>query len=312
MNNGAETSRNSVKKNVRWLNAQSARHVVLIAHAHREHFNGIFNDMEAAERCGNSREASRLTRLLSGRRHTRIINPSKYISGDLLVTQDQLLDECIPPELVRGMFVMLHKKWPRDDHRNYRAICLLCHSNKLMYAIVARRPMTTLEDHLPDTQAGFRPARDCRDNVCALKWFIQMILREGRQAIITFIDYSAASDTESQMFLDEALAEAGVGAKVRRIVQAIFAAAIVVVRLRHPDGTMTFSEPFDIAIGVLQGTSSRPLHSSLDWTGSSGYMTSKTPVLQLAWARVRPSCRSLSTRMTPRSSKRMLRQRLPE
>ena len=32
-------------------------------------------------------------------------------------------------------------------------------------------------------------------------------------------------DTESQMFLDEALAEAGVSAKVRRIVQAIFAAA---------------------------------------------------------------------------------------
>ena len=49
------------------------------------------------------------------------------------------------------------------------------------------------------------------------------------------------------MFLDEALAKAGVGAKVRRIVQAIFAAATGVVRLRHPDGTMTLSEPFDIA-----------------------------------------------------------------
>ena len=55
------------------------------------------------------------------------------------------------------------------------------------------------------------------------------------------------------MFLDEALAEAGVGAKVRRIVQAIFAAATGAVRLRHPDGTMTLSEPFDIARGVLQG-----------------------------------------------------------
>ena len=42
-----------------------------------------------------------------------------------------------------------------------------------------------------------------------------MILREGRQAVITFIDYSAVFDTESQMFLDEALAEAGVGASHR-------------------------------------------------------------------------------------------------
>ena len=82
---------------------------------------------------------------------------------------------------------------------------------------------------------------------------VEMILRDSRQPVITFIDYSAAFDTESQMFLDEALAEAGVGAKVRRIVQAIFAAATGVVRLRHPDGTMTLSEPFDIARGVLQG-----------------------------------------------------------
>ena len=89
------------------------------------------------------------------------------------------------------------------------------------------------------------------------------------------------------MFLDEALAEARVGAKVRRIVQAIFAAATGVVRLRHPDGTMTLSEPFDIARGVLQGDIC-------------------SPMLQLGWARVRPSCRSLSTRMTPRWSMLML------
>ena len=80
---------------------------------------------------------------------------------------------------------MLHKKGPRDYYRNYRAICLLCHYYMLMSAIMARRLMTTLEGHLPDTQAEFRPARGCRDNVCALNWFIQMILQEGRQAVIT-------------------------------------------------------------------------------------------------------------------------------
>ena len=80
----------------------------------------------------------------------------------------------IPPELVRGTFIMLHKKGPRDDMANYRAICLLCHSYKLLFAVVARRLMAVLEDRLPDTQAGFRPARGCRDNVCAVRWFINM------------------------------------------------------------------------------------------------------------------------------------------
>ena len=90
--------------------------------------------------------------------------------------------ERIPPELVRGMCVMLHKIGPRDDYRNYQAICLLCHSYKLISAIVARRLVTTLGDHLSHTHAGFGPTRGCMDNVCALRWFMQMILREGSQA----------------------------------------------------------------------------------------------------------------------------------
>ena len=71
--------------------------------------------------------------------------------------------------------------------------------------------------------------------------------------MITFIDYSAAFDTESQLFLDEALADAGIPSKVRRIIQAIFTAATGVVRVRQPNGKMTMSEPFNIERGVLQG-----------------------------------------------------------
>ena len=84
---------------------------------------------------------------------------------------------------------------------------------------------------------------------------------EGRQAVITLIDYCAAFDTESQLFLDEALAEAGVDAKVRRIVQAIFAAATGVVRIRQADGSVALSEPFNIARGVLQGDIFSPIAS---------------------------------------------------
>ena len=76
--------------------------------------------------------------------------------------------------------------------------------------------MEVLDGHLSDTQAGFRPARGCRDCVCAIRWFIAMVLREGRNAVITVIDYSAAFDMESQIFLDGALADAGISAKVRR------------------------------------------------------------------------------------------------
>ena len=230
--------------------------------------------MEAAERWGNSREVPRLTRLLSGRRHTRSINPPKYINGDLLVTQDQLLDEwskflgakfvspdadknrslecvtadddelgdeelhkclealrcgkspgcdrrrhtvgrwrprrntkvlfriCrlvwhnerIPPEPVRGMFVVLHKKRPtgrlQELPSNLPPVSLLqvdvCHRGTA-----------------PGDYTGGSPTRYTGRHEVAgttsVPWFIQMILREGRQAVMTFIDYSAAFDTESQI-----------------------------------------------------------------------------------------------------------------
>ena len=148
---------------------------------------------------------------------------------------------------------MLYKKASRDNFANYRAICLLCHAYKLLSAVVAHRMQVPLESILPDSQAGFRPARGARDNVAILKWTISMLLRESREAVVTFVDYTAAFDTLSHAFLDEALGHANVSCKVRRIVQAIYSAASGSVRVRQHDGSILDSEPFDINRGVLQG-----------------------------------------------------------
>ena len=161
--------------------------------------------------------------------------------------------EDIPAELVKGIFIMFYKKKDRNCFSNYRAICLLCHAYKLLSAVIAGRMYVDLADVLPDSQAGFRPARGTRDNVCILKWFIKMVLRESRTAVITFIDYTAAFDTESHVFLDEALSYAGVSIKVRRLIQSIYKVAHGCVRISKPDGSFEYSDVFDINRGVLQG-----------------------------------------------------------
>ena len=88
-------------------------------------------------------------------------------------------------------------------------VCCLHSLCSAAFAAKAKPRRGTSFETRHNTQAGFRPARGCRDNVCALRWFIGMVLREGRKAVVTLIDYSAAFDTESQLFLDSALAEAG-------------------------------------------------------------------------------------------------------
>ena len=298
---------------------------------YRKYIDSIIQDMEAAERVGNTREITRLTKTLTKSKSSNIM-PSKDLSGNPITTSEQLLtswneflskkfavpasdvnrrrehvvskediltdeeldkalsgmktgkapgwddvpvelyqnsktakeelfriirliydSETVPPELVRGVFIMLYKKKDRNDFSNYRAICLLCHAYKLLSAVIANKLHIDLEHVLPDSQAGFRKSRGTRDNICILKWTIKMLLRENREAVVTFIDYSAAFDTESQLFLDEALGVAGVSGKVRRVIQAIFSAAQGCVRTQNADGTPVFSDFFDILRGVLQG-----------------------------------------------------------
>ena len=103
---------------------------------------------------------------------------------------------------------MLHKKNDKDMFSNYCAICLLCHVYKLLSVLIARRLRIDL-----DSQAGFRPARGMRDNVCILKWTIKMLMQEQKTAVVTLIDYTVAFDMERQLFLDEALRAAGVNIK---------------------------------------------------------------------------------------------------
>ena len=141
---------------------------------------------------------------------------------------------------------MFYKKKNKDDFANYRAICLLNHAYKLLSAVIARRLQAALEPLLPDSQAGFRPARGTRDNICILKWTINMLLQEEKPAVVTFIDYSAAFDTESQLFLDEALQAANVPIKLRRIIQSVFKAATGCVRINKPNGEQATSEAFNM------------------------------------------------------------------
>ncbi|KAI8513670.1 hypothetical protein Bbelb_079940 [Branchiostoma belcheri] len=150
---------------------------------------------------------------------------------------------------------MLYKKKDRNNFSNYRAICLLSHAYKLLSAVIARRLHIQLEPLIPDSQAGFRPARGTRDNVCILmKWTINMLLRESKPAVVTFIDYAAAFDTESQLFLDEALSSAGASLKLRRIIQAIFNVATGCGRVTSPNGNQEFSEPppYQVTISRLE------------------------------------------------------------
>ena len=135
---------------------------------------------------------------------------------------------------------------------DYRAIGLMCHSYKLLSMLVLHRIQTAVESLLADTQAGFRRECGCRDNVLLLRLLMGAVIRAGKQAVVTFIDYRAAFDTISHRFLDESLTAAGVQPKIRLIEKAIHAEATWMVRLRLPSGETLCSQPFPVTRGFIQ------------------------------------------------------------
>ena len=87
--------------------------------------------------------------------------------------------ECVPKQLVLGMFVMLYKKGDSDDLANYRALCMLNHAYKILNVCLLKRLTVETEWFLSDWQSGFRSGRGCRDNVLLLRVIYDNIIREN-------------------------------------------------------------------------------------------------------------------------------------
>ena len=106
----------------------------------------------------------------------------------------------------------------------------------MLSVLLLKRLSYETEKFLPESQAGFRKGRACRDNITVLRWAIDAALAAGQQLTISFIDFKAAFDTVSHKLLDEALAAAGASSKSRAMFRAIYSKASGRVRVRRPGG----------------------------------------------------------------------------
>ena len=169
--------------------------------------------------------------------------------------------EVLPTNLAVARFVMLYKhKGSTNDPTKYRCIGLLNHTYKLLTTIMLTRLLNCSESFLKDWQAGFRANRGCRDNSMILRTVCQKMIEMGESIAISFVDYSAAFDTISHKFLDEALEAAGAPVKIRAIFRAMYDAASAFTTVPDTDGKVTPSLTFPINRGVLQGDITSPLY----------------------------------------------------
>ena len=114
--------------------------------------------------------------------------------------------------------------------------------------------------YLSGWQAGFRKTRGCRDNILTLRTLLEDVLEQGEQVVATFIDYSAAFDSVSHRFLDEALKKAGASNKSRTMFRAMYKVGSAFTAIADTDGGKVRSKKFQINHGVVQGDIVPPLY----------------------------------------------------
>lgn len=82
-----------------------------------------------------------------------------------------------------------------DKQKNYRPIALFSICYKLLERIIFNRINTTINEHIPDKQAGFRTGRSCTGQTLALTTHIEAGFKKLLKMSVAFIELTTAYDT---------------------------------------------------------------------------------------------------------------------
>ena len=126
--------------------------------------------------------------------------------------------------------------------------CTHSHTNKVILKILQARLQQYMKHELPDVQAGFRKARETRDQVASIHWIIEKAREFQKNMYFCFIDYTKAFDCVDHNKLWKFLKEMGILDHLTCLLRNLNAGQEAIVRTGH--GT---TDLFQIGKGVRQG-----------------------------------------------------------
>ena len=92
------------------------------------------------------------------------------------------------------VFIPIPKNDNAKECSNYGTITLISHTNKVMLKILQARFPLNVNHELPNVQAGFRKARETRDQIVNICWIINKAREFQKNIYFCFIDYAKAFD----------------------------------------------------------------------------------------------------------------------
>ena len=93
---------------------------------------------------------------------------------------------------------------------NYHTIALISQASKVMLKILQARLQQSVNNELPDVQAGFRKGRGTRNQIANIRWIIEKAREFQKNIYFWFIDYAKAFDCVDHNKLWKILKEMGI------------------------------------------------------------------------------------------------------
>ncbi|PNH09547.1 LINE-1 reverse transcriptase [Tetrabaena socialis] len=160
----------------------------------------------------------------------------------------------MPARFTDGIITVLYKKGVPTEPGNYRPINLLNTDYRVLAKVLATRLGPALHAAIAAEQTAFLPGRLIGTNIFALRHIPHLLKRQGRSAIIAFLDFAKAYDTVHRDFLLAAMAELGATESLQKWVRTLLSATQAQAQVGG-----RLSQPVSMAAGVRQGCPLAPL-----------------------------------------------------
>ena len=151
----------------------------------------------------------------------------------------------------QGLTILIHKKGPKGELKNWRPITLLNTDQKILSKIMVNRLSTLTPHALHQYQHGFTPGRTIASNVHS----VTNVLRDTtQQGVAVFLDQEKAYDRVSWKYLDACLKAHSFPATIRAWLTSLLQDSTIQVATGHGE-----TDRIPLSRGLRQGDPLSPI-----------------------------------------------------
>lgn len=190
-------------------------------------------------------------------------------------------EEKLPDAWQIGLLIPIHKKGSKLECENYRGICLLNVSYKILAEILYQRLSIYAEEIIGDYQCGFRRGRSTTDQIFTLRQIMEKAWEYNINIHQLFIDFKQAYDSIDRQALFDIMNEFGIPTKLINLTKATLTDTRCKILVDN-----TLSDVFSIVTGLRQGDKLSTIlfnlalekvvrAMSINWAGTIFYTTNQ-------------------------------------